>query len=219
VERPNLGLFVLIGGFAATLFAMFALPIEDPFPGSPNRVGTQIYFSHLNQIASLLPDNVPSDSRPLTTLAAAWWQYVSLVVLGLIAVSIGIAAALPRARRLFGWISAALAAAAAGLFTVALLQTTNVVEFQRNFRSSGSAFDVAGTGIWVGYAGLGVLLLGGIITGLIRGRPLATPVPAPFGGPPPQQQPPQQQPPQPAPAGWQQSGPPPWQQAQPPNQQ
>jgi hypothetical protein len=204
-ERPHLGVFVLVGGFAATLFAMFALPIEDPFKG--DRPGT-------------LPDDLPGDRSPFGTIAEIWWMYLGLVMLGVLAVCVAITAAVPSARRGMGWITALLTAATAGLYTFALLQTGNLLQFQTTLRAEGSAFDVAAIGIWVTYGTLGVLLLGCLLTALIRTQPRATPAPlgtgpagpppgAPFGAPPPQQPP--------APAGWQQSGPPPWQQAQPPN--
>lgn len=203
-ERPSLGVFVLVGGFATMLFGMFALPVQDPLKGDPSRL-SQVYFGTVNQLASL--DN---STFPLFgSVARLWWSWLGLLMFGLLAVAVAAAAALPVARRLLGWVSVLLAVAAAALYTVALRQTGDIVRLAQTFRREGTSFDVAGTGLWVGYVGLGVLLLGGILTALIRSRPPATaPATAPAGTPgsyPPAgwQSGPQQQ--------WQPDQPAPWQ--------
>lgn len=179
-ERPNLGVFVLVGGFATTLFGMFALPIQDPFK---NRAGglPEVYFGTVNQLASVNHGDFPL----FGSVGRLWWSWLGLLVLGVLAVVVAAAAALPAARRLLGWASVLVVVAAAVLYSVALRQTGDVIRLAQTFRRDGTSFDVAGSGLWVGYVGLGVLLLGGVLTALIRpGRVTTAPAPAPAPYPP-----------------------------------
>jgi hypothetical protein len=196
-ERPHLGLFVLVGGYATMLLGMLGLPLQDPFDGSRGRL-EEIYFGTAAQLASIYSDTFPIFGG----MAKIWWNWLALGMFALLAVAIAIAAALPAARRWLGWILVVLTLGTAGLYTAALQQTGDIYRLARGFQRGGSTWETAGSGVWVGYAGLGVMLLGALITGLLKSRAVAEVVPAAPAPYPP--------------AGWQQGGPglgtpPPWQ--------
>jgi hypothetical protein len=190
-ERPNLGVFVLVGGLATTLFGMFALPIQDPIKGDNGGLSA-VYFGVVNQLANL-------GTFPLFgSVAKLWWSWLGLLVLGVLAVAVAAAAALPAARRLLGWVSLVVTLGAAALYSFALQQTGDVLQLARTFVRRGTSFDVAGSGLWVGYVGLSVLALGSLLTALIPPGPSAPapgpafapgPVPGPATGPTPAQGP------------------------------
>jgi hypothetical protein len=141
-ERPDLGVFVLVGGFATALFGIFALPVQNAIKDDDTHL-SEVYYGTLNQVANL--DN--GRIRVLGSVARLWWSYLGLTVFGVLAVAVAVAAAVPAARRLAGWVSVLATVAALALYSVALQQTGNINAFLLTFRNIGTSFDVAGSGL------------------------------------------------------------------------
>jgi hypothetical protein len=153
--RTQPGLLVLVMGLGGTLVALFGLPLQ----ATTSSFGNSFYFgdirrySHPAVVARVV----------MSPVAAAWWNYLGYLLAGLLVLLVAVTAAAPAVRRSIAQVTAALGAATAAIYTIALIQTSHLERVFVTFRRTGTSFDADRYGIWVTYAGLVVLVAGAIL--------------------------------------------------------
>lgn len=151
LHRPRgpFGAAVAVAGLGLAGAGLFAAPYQ-------HHGRDEIGYSEARELASF-------GAVFQSDFARFWWRW-GLPALFIALIALTCLAVLAIALRAIGLLTCALALGSAAGFAIALKQTSDYESAIRAAHRSGSLYDHTGIGTWLGFAGLAVVALGGVLT-------------------------------------------------------